>query len=43
MIFRKMLLNKKCVMILSTKVVYNISHSKKNLVKYYNKYTYAFM
>jgi hypothetical protein len=31
MIFRKILMNKKCVLIFSTNVVYNISHSKKRI------------
>jgi hypothetical protein len=40
--FRKNVLNIKCVLIFSTTFVKIISHSKKNLVRYYHKYEYIF-
>jgi hypothetical protein len=42
-IWGKDLLNMKCVMIFSTTFVWNISHSKKNSARYYQKCTWTFM
>ena len=37
---KKSIEHKVCVLIFSTKFVINISHSKKNSARYYQKYTY---
>ena len=42
-IFRKKVIaHKMCVLIYYTNFVCNISHAKKNLVRYYHEYTYVF-
>jgi hypothetical protein len=41
--FRKQLLNRKCVLILSTPFVWNIFHSRKKCARYYHKRIIVFM
>jgi len=41
--FRKKVIEKKCVLILSTTFIRDISHLKKNSARYYHKCTQVFM